>query len=807
MKRITGATIALLSLLAVPAMAAENIITVNSLTSSNATVDDSFCTLHEAIKAANDNADNPDGCAAGSALDDDIIEFDVATVELTKGLPNIRDGLVIRGPIAINLAPAFPVDQFVFRTPLGFDAGERLVLDNVSIDGATIDNPLIYINNDDDQMALDIIGGTYSNNTNTGAGVLDNGAVLRVTGNVEVNLLDVTMSGNEAISGSGGAVSTAGNGTTSPTVNIQGGVFTANKAPFSAAIDITELSGSPSAGDHVINGSVFSLNESASNIGAVYLRDEQGNVALSNVQFIGNTAGGLAGAVSFQSIDATDATQISCVACTFSGNQAGTYAAAIRYDSSNVDDSLLIDQSVFEGNSTADGAGNDGGALHVDVNAASGSVLVTNTTFSNNVSGNDGGAIFCENGNAVVRLVNSTISGNASRRHGGGINSACETSLNNVTVTNNTAGVGNMDNTTGRGGGVRRNGGTLAVQNSVIAGNIIGLNDEGEDCFGNVTSAGYNFIGTDNDCAFGIAVGDTVGGAPSEDPMLGMLASNGGSTETHLPMAGSPLIDAGNPAGCDDGAAVPALLTDDQTGATRPVNGQCDIGAVEVQLDPPAPTGNTVANNGAVAPTDVAAGDAGVEALGLILTNTSGETVDFTSLTLAATGDANAASDITAVTLYADTNCDGDLDGGDVNLGSAPGFGTFNFASQTVASGGQLCFVVTVDTNVTLAALVMPMFAASSLMLIGMMGLGGFGGRRKLLTVLLAAGVFSLAGCHGDDDDGAGAGGGGGGGGGPATATYTVTATAVGGTGQTSNKAASVSGLPTSGQAITITEP
>ncbi len=804
MKKITGATIALLSMVALPALAAENIITVNALSSSNATVDDSFCTLHEAIKAANDNANNADGCAAGSALDDDIIEFDVATVEITNGMPNIKDGLTIRGPVTINAAVGINPAAFMIRTAPNFDPGERLVLQDVSIVDSTLDNPVIFINNDADQIALDIIGGTFSNNTNS----VSNGGVLSVSGNVEVNLNSVTLTDNEATTGTGGAIALSGNVDGNPTLNLQGGSFAGNKslANYGGAISMDEPNAS--AEMHVINGTTFSGNESTSDSGAIDIVLNGSSLSISNASFIGNKAAGAGGAVGFFSNAAPLGSSLSCTACTFSGNETDGVGGAVFFGTDAADDTLTITSSTFDANSTIDAGGNHGGALAIEENTTGGQALVVDSTFSNNTSGRHAGAVFCTGGNDQgLRVVNSTFSGNTSNLDGGALRTSCDVSLNNVTVTNNTAGAGNADADAGLGGGIRRNGGSVTVQNSVVAANNIGTADLGEDCSGDVTSAGYNFIGTDTDCAYVPAAGDTVGGAPSEDPMLGMLASNGGSTETHLPMAGSPLIDAGNPAGCDDGAAVPALLTDDQTGATRPVNGQCDIGAVEVQLDPPAPTGNTVANNGAVAPTDVAAGDAGVEALGLILTNTSGETVDFTSLTLAATGDANAASDITAVTLYADTNCDGDLDGGDVNLGSAPGFGTFNFASQTVASGGQLCFVVTVDTNVTLAALVMPMFAASSLMLIGMMGLGGFGGRRKLLTVLLAAGVFSLAGCHGDDDDGAGAGGGGGGGGGPATATYTVTATAVGGTGQTSNKAASVSGLPTSGQAITITEP
>jgi len=55
-----------------------------------------------------------------------------------------------------------------------------------------------------------------------------------------------------------------------------------------------------------------------------------------------------------------------------------------------------------------------------------------------------------------------------------------------------------------------------------------------------------------------------------------VLANNGGSTETHLPLAGSPAIDAGDP-------AFVGPPNTDQAGNPRVVGGGIDIGALEVQ--------------------------------------------------------------------------------------------------------------------------------------------------------------------------------------------------------------------------------
>ena len=67
--------------------------------------------------------------------------------------------------------------------------------------------------------------------------------------------------------------------------------------------------------------------------------------------------------------------------------------------------------------------------------------------------------------------------------------------------------------------------------------------------------------------------------------ILGPLQNNGGPTQTHALVAGSPAIDAGNPNGCRDNAGV--LLHTDQRGFLRPADGNndgtsgCDIGAYE----------------------------------------------------------------------------------------------------------------------------------------------------------------------------------------------------------------------------------
>ena len=76
-----------------------------------------------------------------------------------------------------------------------------------------------------------------------------------------------------------------------------------------------------------------------------------------------------------------------------------------------------------------------------------------------------------------------------------------------------------------------------------------------------------NNLASDASCALSAA-----GDLENTNPLLGALAANGGPTETHGLLAGSPAIDAANPTGA------PAT---DQRGVARPVGTGFDIGAFE----------------------------------------------------------------------------------------------------------------------------------------------------------------------------------------------------------------------------------
>ena len=138
--------------------------------------------------------------------------------------------------------------------------------------------------------------------------------------------------------------------------------------------------------------------------------------------------------------------------------------------------------------------------------------------------------------------------------------------MNNSTISGNSATFG---------GGISNNGGAVTLQNSIVA-----RNSKGGNCYNTMTSEGYN-LSSDNTCNF-----NGPGDLNDTEPKLGTLGNQGGPTQTIPLLSGSPAIDAGNPAGCTDGAG--HLLKTDQRGYPRPDredSGGCDMGAYERQSD------------------------------------------------------------------------------------------------------------------------------------------------------------------------------------------------------------------------------
>jgi hypothetical protein len=255
---------------------------------------------------------------------------------------------------------------------------------------------------------------------------------------------------------------------------------------------------------------------------------------------------------------------------TISNNSSSNFGGGIR----NVG-TITIDGSTITKNQTA---GNGGGINNGFEGPLNGSVIIRNSTISGNTAQGSGGAIRNVSSLAnALTITNTTIVDNkAQTAQGGGINTASGTVvIVNATIT------GNIDNSgvANRAGGISATGGTITLANSVVAENTtadaVARNIRGTFVAADSKNNFFTFLDGNTNLAAGVN-GNSVGA----NPQLGPLQNNGGFTQTRLPLAGSPLIGAGN------AASVPTGTTLDQRGGIRIVTG-VEIGAVEIQ--PPVP--------------------------------------------------------------------------------------------------------------------------------------------------------------------------------------------------------------------------
>jgi hypothetical protein len=311
-------------------------------------------------------------------------------------------------------------------------------------------------------------------------------------------------------------------------------------------------------------------------------------VTISDSAVTGNTARARCGASSFCLAEGgaifADRSTVTVTRTVLSGNHASA-GGAIRAQGSTV---TITDSTVSDNH--ADDGGN-GGGLRVQ----GGSLTVATSTVASNTSSVEGGGIYNDGGSLDIR--GSTISGNATFWGGGVFDGGAATAMivnstiadnsatyagglatgygsteviMNTTIADNTAqgGIGCVGGfpTCGGGGLLSVGPNTVTLSDSIIA------NGSGDDCVslgGTVADGGSN-LGSDGTCGF------TAPSLSGVAPMLGVLADNGGPTQTLMPEVGSPAIDAGGM----------CSATTDQRGISRPQGPACDVGAVEVEVAP-----------------------------------------------------------------------------------------------------------------------------------------------------------------------------------------------------------------------------
>ncbi len=306
------------------------------------------------------------------------------------------------------------------------------------------------------------------------------------------------------------------------------------------------------SGAFTISNSTITGNAAANSGGGIWVSLTNTGVTISNSQISGNTAV-LRGGGIFNEAGAVTLTETRVTGNTSTTDHGG-----------GLDGSFNISDSVISNNTAA----LNGGAIYVDSNRTA---TVQRSTLAGNQAGPNsyGGAILVR-ASGTATLINSTLSGN-SGGYGGAIYNQANGTVNLASV-------------------------TLAGNQSPNAGGIGGLANVGVVNFVNTLIAGS----TNGDCAplgpgsFPIRSGNLVqnGGcfsAAFPSVMLGPLADNGGLTQTHALLPGSPAIDYGDNSYCDDNPGANNL---DQRGVTRPIDGDsvpgavCDTGAYELVAQP-----------------------------------------------------------------------------------------------------------------------------------------------------------------------------------------------------------------------------
>lgn len=251
---------------------------------------------------------------------------------------------------------------------------------------------------------------------------------------------------------------------------------------------------------------------------------------------------------------------------------------------------VTVDQSIVLGNSAT-----NGGAIY---HASGASVSVISSTLRDNVASVAGGGVYLTGltspiTGSLLILSASTVREN-SAASAGGVYLNGSGQIRNVTFSGNSATSGgglvkasidaaDLTNVTFSGNAASTGGAVLVQSGSPLSFRAVLLDTgtSGANCVGSVTSRGSN-ISDDASCFFSNGYDQVV-----TDLVIGPLASNGGPTETHALLEGSPAIDAVRGSCSVDGTMNTQIITVDQRGVGRPADGNgdtvlaCDVGAYE----------------------------------------------------------------------------------------------------------------------------------------------------------------------------------------------------------------------------------
>ena len=508
---------------------------------------------------------------------------------LVLTVKNITQNTVIDGGDVITITGGLATPLF------HVDVAASLAMSNITLDGAYNTNSsggaiwsagpltLTHVTIQHSQTSLQYCGGaliaagethivnsTFSSNV---AGLGGGAICVRSQPGTQVQITDSSFFSNQAVdttNGLGGALYVEYG-----TAVVRDSIFLFNSAHFGGAVYVlydnaTLMLDGSAASTPFANKLQLTANSSTEDGGAIY--NKSGVITINNA--------------------------------VISANRTPTQTVLAGYGGAIYNESVLtLTNSIVSGNE-----GRFGGGMFVGNNSDGARAVVNHVYFLNNTSGSLGGGLYTNIVTTTITISNSGFSGNTAVGSGGGL-ARFNASLNifNSSFTYNTAASGGglflgalpeptsgpyvrvqsvtvSDNTatSNQGGGVL-NTSRVELYSMTIVTNTDGvwsgasgntrfrdtvlqnpgfLNCDG-DGTAQISDDSHNFS-TDNSCVLPNSQTGT-----SLDSQLGPLATDSpGSTYYHLPLAGSPLINAGF--NCPER---------DQRGAVRP--DQCDIGAVE----------------------------------------------------------------------------------------------------------------------------------------------------------------------------------------------------------------------------------
>ena len=381
---------------------------------------------------------------------------------------------------------------------------------------------------------------TFDNNdvANSVGGSL---AVGQVGGQVSIE--DSSFSDSDAFSGSAGAAYFD----TVDGLEIIDTTFTNNSAATDGGAVWTSVTG-----DTLIRGSTFTQNTAGDLGGAVFSSNVNSGFEVDASRFDSNSVSGDGGAISFLSLAGVTA---SIGRSTFIGNVAnagpgGARGAAVQVSEIDSNALLFVSASTFSDNFVDGGVFGFGGGVGIAVGTIHGfgRLGILNSTFFEDEQGAPG-TVFVETieTDGDLNIENTTLVADLAVRVG-------------------------------------TNSGDAQVVNSIVDGDV---NDIGSDSVrldaGTSVGMTYSALSSPLDATVTDNGGNQFAVA---DMQLGPLANNGGLTQTMVPAAGSPVVNAGDPAF----VAPPAQ---DQRGGTfvRVFGGRIDIGSLELQTLALAATG------------------------------------------------------------------------------------------------------------------------------------------------------------------------------------------------------------------------